>query len=445
VVGFAMFGAITYLPQYMQVVKGVSPTGSGLRLLPMMAGLLLTSIGSGQAISRWGRYKVFPVCGTALMAVGLFLLSRMDAGTGVLASSVFMFVLGVGIGGVMQVLVIAVQNAVEYRDLGTATSGATFFRSIGGSFGTSVFGAIFSGALAGNLSRYLAGLRLPPGFSGTAGASPAALAKLPPAVHTAYVGAYAASLQTVFAIAAPIALVAFLLSWLLKEVPLRAATSVPDPGDTYAPTAKPATRTSLEEVERALAVLARRENRSRLYVALAQRAGLRLEPAGCWLLHRLDEHPRTTIAGLAGELDVPEGRLDPIVGELAERGLVATERSGAADGTLVLTSAGGEAIRRLLAARRDGLADLLAGWSVDRQPELADLLRKLARELLADDTRLLRSAHPGPIRDAGGGPRAGQNHRPLRSPAQGRPPPGRRPAHIPYVPPRWDKGRGTRA
>jgi EmrB/QacA subfamily drug resistance transporter len=140
VVGFAMFGAITYMPQYLQVVRGISPTGSGLQLVPMMLGLLITSVGSGRLISRFGRYKVFPVVGTALMTLGMYLLSLQGVGTAAWQTFVFLFVLGVGIGGVMQVLVIAVQNAVSYEDLGVATSGATFFRSIGGSFGTAVFG-----------------------------------------------------------------------------------------------------------------------------------------------------------------------------------------------------------------------------------------------------------------------------------------------------------------
>jgi len=163
VVGFAMFGAITYLPLFLQVVKGVDPTSSGVRLLPMMAGLLLTSIGSGFLISRFGRYKIFPVAGTAVTAVGLFLFSRLDQNSGTVVISLSMFVFGVGLGGVMQVLVIAVQSAVDYKDLGTATSSATFFRQIGGSFGTAVFGAIFANLLTGNLTTQLGGVKLPAG------------------------------------------------------------------------------------------------------------------------------------------------------------------------------------------------------------------------------------------------------------------------------------------
>ncbi len=227
IVGFSMFGAITYLPTYLQVVRGASPTGSGLELLPLMAGLLVTSIGSGILISRWGRYKIFPILGTAVMSVGLFLFSLLGVATSTLTISLFMVVLGLGLGGVMQVLVIVVQNAVPHSELGVATSGATFFRSIGGSFGTAIFGAIFANVLQGNLAHYLAGIRLPASFSGTAGASPAALATLPPAVHAGYIQAITASLHVVFLWAVPFALLAFAITWLLKEVPLRRTLHAP--------------------------------------------------------------------------------------------------------------------------------------------------------------------------------------------------------------------------
>ncbi len=221
IVGFAMFGAITYLPTYLQIVKGATPTDSGLELLPLMGGLLVTSIGSGILISRWGRYKIFPIMGTAVMTVGLFLFSLLQVGTSMLTISVYMVVLGLGLGSVMQVLVIAVQNAVSHSELGVATSGATFFRSIGGSFGTAVFGAIFANVLTGNLRHYLAGVRLPADFVGAAGASPAVLARLPRPVHLGYIQAVTASLHPVFLWAVPFAVLAFVVTWLLKEVPLR--------------------------------------------------------------------------------------------------------------------------------------------------------------------------------------------------------------------------------
>jgi len=220
VVGFGMFGAITYLPAFFQVVRGISPTVSGLYLLPMMAGLLLVSITSGQIIARTGKYRFFPIAGTAVMALGLFLLSLMSPSSPTVTDALSMLVLGMGLGGVMQVLVIIVQNGVPHSELGVATSGATFFRSIGGSFGTAIFGAIFSNVLVGNLASHLHGLSLPAGFS-AADATPAALSHLPAAVHAGFVAGYAESIQTVFLIAVPIAALAFFASWLIPQVELR--------------------------------------------------------------------------------------------------------------------------------------------------------------------------------------------------------------------------------
>lgn len=314
VVGFAMFGAITFLPLFLQIVKGVNPTVSGLRILPMMAGLLITSIGSGLLITRFGRYKLFPVLGTAIMTAGLFLLSQMGASTGTVTSSVYMFVLGVGIGGVMQVLVIAVQNVVAYEDLGAATSGATFFRSMGGSFGTAVFGAIFANLLTGNLTHYLRGVKLPSGLTGASG-SPAALAKLPAAAHGGYVQAYAHSLQTVFLVAVPIAAIAFALTWLLPELKLRKTAEAVDPGTFVMPTDR-----SSQEMERALTVLARRENRGEVLGHLAARAGLEIQPAVCWLLLRISRHPDYDVRQLAREPAIGSDRIRHLIDGMAEDG-----------------------------------------------------------------------------------------------------------------------------
>jgi predicted MFS family arabinose efflux permease len=140
VVGFAMLGALTFLPTYMQFVDGVSATTSGLRTLPMVAGMLLTSMGSGVLVGRTGRYKIFPVAGTAVMALAFLLMSRMDSSTSALLQSVYLFILGAGIGLCMQVLVLIVQNTSRFDDLGVATSGVTFFRTIGSSFGAAIFG-----------------------------------------------------------------------------------------------------------------------------------------------------------------------------------------------------------------------------------------------------------------------------------------------------------------
>ncbi|HEX9040153.1 MAG TPA: MDR family MFS transporter [Trebonia sp.] len=232
IVGFGMFGAITYLPAFFQVVRGISPTVSGVYMFPVMAGMLVVSITSGQIIARTGKYRFFPIAGTALMTVGLYLLSLMSPSSSTLTDSLSMLVLGMGLGGVMQVLVIIVQNGVPHSELGVATSGATFFRSIGGSFGVAIFGAIFSNVLVGNLASRLHGVRLPAGF-GSANVTPALLGRLPAAVHAGFVSGYAESISTVFLIAVPIAVLAFVGSWLIPQVELRQWT----PAASAAPTA----------------------------------------------------------------------------------------------------------------------------------------------------------------------------------------------------------------
>ena len=220
VVGFAMFGAITYLPVFFQIVHGESPTQSGLRLLPLLVGLIICSTGSGIIISKTGRYRAFPIAGTALLTVGLLLLAQVGIGTSLVVEGLYMLVLGIGLGCVMQVLVLIVQNAVPYAELGVATSGATFFRSIGGSFGTAIFGAVFSNVLVGNLVTHLGNAKLPAGLSSSS-VTPAILDKLPEAVHHGIAAAYAESIQTVFTIAAPIGLIAFAAAWFIPQVELR--------------------------------------------------------------------------------------------------------------------------------------------------------------------------------------------------------------------------------
>jgi EmrB/QacA subfamily drug resistance transporter len=220
IIGFSMFGAITFLPAFFQIVRGESPTISGLQLLPLMAGMLVVSISAGQIISHTGRYRIFPIIGTALVTVGLLLLSRMGIATGSVARAGFMIVLGMGLGCVMQVLVLIVQNAVPYSELGVATSAATFFRSIGGSFGAAIFGAIFSNVLVGNLVRHLGKAKLPIGLT-TSNITPASLATLSAAARHGVVAAYAESIQTVFVIAAPIGFLAFLGAWLIPHLELR--------------------------------------------------------------------------------------------------------------------------------------------------------------------------------------------------------------------------------
>jgi EmrB/QacA subfamily drug resistance transporter len=240
IIGFALFGSVTFVPLYLQVVKGHSPTESGLLMTPMMLGLLMTGIASGLLISRYGRYRMFPIIGTALAAGALYLLSRLDVSTPTRVAAVYLLILGLGLGLTMQVLVLAAQNAVDYRLLGVATSGSTLARSIGGSIGVSVFGAIFANRLGHELA-----LSLPPGIHASAHGSPTVVQHLPPVVHAAYIAAYALALHPVFLAAASVMLGAFGLSWLLRDVPLRetarsagTAESVAAPRDASAATAR---------------------------------------------------------------------------------------------------------------------------------------------------------------------------------------------------------------
>jgi EmrB/QacA subfamily drug resistance transporter len=219
IIGVSLFGSITFLPLFLQIVRGRNPTSSGLQLTPMMAGLLITSIAGGQIISRTGKYRPFPILGTAIATVGMALLSLLNVHTSTVATSLYVLVIGLGLGMVMQVLVLAVQNAVDPRVMGVATSGSIMFRQIGGSVGIAVFGAIFANHLRTNLAK-----TLPPGVHGPTSATPKAVNALSPHVHTLYVEAFSNALHPMFLVGAVVSGVAFVLTWFLREVPLRRTT-----------------------------------------------------------------------------------------------------------------------------------------------------------------------------------------------------------------------------
>jgi EmrB/QacA subfamily drug resistance transporter len=222
IVGFGLFGSVTYLPVFLQVVKGSSPTASGMQLLPLMGGMLTMSITSGQVISRTGRYKYFPITGMGVTTIGLLLLSRMTAGTTLLQASLYFLSLGLGLGMVMQVLVIAVQNSVEYRDLGVATSGTILFRLMGGSIGTAVLGTVF----AEQLHARLATLPPLPHAGGISTINPQMLLQLSPETRSLYTGALSGSFSVIFLLAAVAPLLGFLVAWLMPEHPLRQTIAV---------------------------------------------------------------------------------------------------------------------------------------------------------------------------------------------------------------------------
>lgn len=217
IVGFALLGCMTFIPTYLQYVRGVSATASGLQTLPMVIALFIASVTAGNVVSTTGRYKIFPIIGSFTMGIGIFLLSRLDASSSQLQLDLALVVLGLGIGLSMQVLTIIVQATVDYRDLGVATSGVTFFRTLGSAFGTAVFGTIYGN----NLGPALAQVAKSTGADPKALTTPNGVDGLPAAQHTAAVNAYADVLQNVYTSALPVVLLAFVVALFLKAVPLR--------------------------------------------------------------------------------------------------------------------------------------------------------------------------------------------------------------------------------
>ncbi len=218
--GMAMFGATVYMPLFLQLVAGVSPILSGFLMFPMMAGVTISSIVTGRLISRTGRYKLWPIIGSVLMPTGMYLLSTMNEHTPTWKAGLFMFPLGIGVGLIMPVLMVALQNAAEQKDLGAATSSNVFFRSMGSSFGVAIFGAIMTAQLAYWIPRLVPKTALH--ISGAAVAfSPAAVHHLPGPVQTGIIQAFAHSLHAVFLWATPIALLTLPFVLILKEIPLR--------------------------------------------------------------------------------------------------------------------------------------------------------------------------------------------------------------------------------
>jgi len=362
VVGFALFGALTYLPLFQQVVRGLSPTASGLQLLPVMGGLLITSIASGQIIARTGHYKVFPILGTAIAGLGMYLLSSLDAGTSSGVAALHMLVLGLGLGMVMQVLVLATQNAVGYDQLGVATSGATLFRSIGGALGTAVLGAVFTNHL---------NTTLPPGA-------------VPP--QPAYINAFTDSIQLVFLVATCVVALAFVLTWFIPERPLRETVETAGVGDALG---GPVDTDSLRELTRALSRTAGRDRTLAFLEDVVARAGVELSPAAGWVLLRGGAPDAPPVLELRTLPRVHGPTFDAAVAELRERGCL--------DGS-ALTPAGHAVRQQLVIARTQGLRQLVADWEPYEHPELDPLLERLAQELAVTPRQDGRAAAPAPTR-----------------------------------------------
>jgi EmrB/QacA subfamily drug resistance transporter len=350
VVGFAMLGALTFLPTYMQFVDGVSATTSGLRTLPMVIGMLTTSMGSGVIVGRTGRYKVFPVAGTAVMAVAFFLMSRMDPSTSVFVQSLFLVILGAGIGMCMQTLVLIVQNTSSFDDLGVATSGVTFFRTIGSSFGAAIFGSLFTNFLHSRIGPAMAASRAP----AAAAASPEALHRLPREAAAPIVAAYAESLTHVFLWAVPVALAGFVVALFLRQVPLREFhDSTVDLGDAFG---MPTSETPDQMLENAIARMMRGVPGMRLR-SIAMRPDCRLDVAGLWGVLRINRYTQmygtARVTDMADYLRVPFEVLEPTFARLVSAGFA--QRDGE---QIWLTPAGGQQVAYV--------HSLLLAWLVDK-------------------------------------------------------------------------------
>lgn len=350
VVGFAMLGALTFLPTYMQYVNGVSATTSGLRTLPMVVGMLITSTGSGTLVGRTGRYKVFPVAGTALMALAFVLMSRMEPSTSALIQSLYLVILGAGIGLSMQVLVLIVQNTSNFEDLGVATSGVTFFRTIGSSFGAAIFGSLFVNFLDRRIGPALAASGAPP----DAVSSPGALHRQPHEVAAPIVAAYADSLTEVFLWAAPVAVVGFVLALFLREVPLRDIhDSTVDLGDAFG---MPTSETPDQMLENAIARMLRGETGMRLR-SIAMRPDCRLDVAGLWGVLRINRYTQmygtARLTDMADYHRIPFEVLEPTFSRLAAGGYARSDGE-----QLWLTPAGAQQVGYV--------HSLLVAWLVDK-------------------------------------------------------------------------------
>ncbi|MCX4626567.1 MDR family MFS transporter [Streptomyces sp. NBC_01443] len=391
VVGFAMLGAMTFLPTYLQFVDGDSATVSGVRTLPLVIGLLIASVFSGNVTSKTGRYRIFPIVGCLVMGIGLYLLSRMGPETGAWLESLYMFVLGAGIGLCMQVLTIAVQNTVDYADLGTATSGVTFFRTLGSSFGTAVFGTIYANTLGPALDEAVAEAARATGGDpaqlAEAAQSPKGVHGLDPAAAGPIVEAYAQTLHTVFLWTVPVAGIGFVVALFLKQVPLRdtARAASTDMGDGFASPVT-ASGNSAKLLELAVGTLVRNMGPETAR-AIVNASDTRLDVAGAWAVMQVELMTRTvghaSLGLVASRRSLPPEVLLPVFDRMIEEGYLTHE------GTFfTLTAAGEREAATISKAWGDWLGDQLEkDRGRPRSEELRAAADAIAKRLLAEDLR----------------------------------------------------------
>ncbi|MBQ1081131.1 MULTISPECIES: MDR family MFS transporter [unclassified Nocardiopsis] len=378
-VGFAMMGSMAFLPLFLQIVHGLSPTASGLHLLPMVMGMLITSITSGRLVTRTGRYKVFPIAGMALTAIGLFLMSGMGPDSSLWEMGAYFFVLGSGLGLVMQVVVLVVQNASSYDDLGVSTSSATFFRSVGGSFGTAVFGSVFAGQLASNLAARAGSLDLPAGVDATSLESdPSAIDRLPPQVQAGFLEVYADAIDTVFLCAVPVALVGLVLALFLRQDVLRTTIRTPDLDETVSPVAAPS-RSAMEQVEREIYAACGAEGTETMYQRLREASGLEVSTEACWALSHIGVQGPLGVTALVRMSGLNAARWEDAHQELLEAGYLADDSD-----PWELNWRGEDAVRQLYEAQRTALRSLLSDFGPDEHPDVFDVLERVTGTTLGN-------------------------------------------------------------
>lgn len=384
IVGFAMMGSITFLPAFLQFVSGTSATESGLRMLPMVIGLLVTSVFAGSVVGRTGRYRIFPIAGSIVTGLGLYLFSRMGADTPYWREALFMLVLGAGIGLMMQVLTLVVQNTVRFEDLGSATSGVSFFRTLGSSFGASVFGTVYANQLASRLPAAIrsAGLTDP-----SAASEPLALHRLPASQQAPIIEAYAESLQRVFLYAVPVAVLALLIALVMPQVAMRDVRASSS-GGAQGGFAMPQPSGEEDQLEDLVASVLRRGGRD-VAERILETAGVALSRAQLWGLRQLIVRGwllgHTVRQGdIEAWVGLPEGVLTSYFDDLARDGIV--RRDG---DTLVLGPVGEDGARAIIEAWRDYLRAGLREWLPAEQvetPETDAVMRHVVARLVREVT-----------------------------------------------------------
>ncbi|MFC4125171.1 MDR family MFS transporter [Nocardia rhizosphaerae] len=381
IVGFAMLGSMTYLPAYLQYVDGATATVSGVRTLPLVVGLFITSIFSGQVVGRTGHYRYFPIVGMAVLALGLALMSTMGRQTSIWLESLYMLILGAGLGLSMQVLTIVVQNTVPYADLGTATSGVTFFRTLGSAFGTAVFGTLYSNRSEPALTE---ALRQAPGVTPEVAVNPRLLRELPIEQAAPIIDAYASSIGYVFRWVIPVALVGFVVAWFLPQVRLRdsARHGADDIGEGFS---LPDSDDRVVQLERAVAATVRKARAAKPIIPeLIRASGSTLGPDAAWALGQVylydKQGQRATVHAIAFRHRLPVEVLAPVFRHAVDGGLLRDDA-----GALSLTEQGTVEIDVLRQGWRRWLGDRLDDWNYEDPADRAlldEALSTIAGKLL---------------------------------------------------------------